>query len=266
MSQQSEARPDSQSRRQKLDGLVAIVTGAGGVGSEVARALAARGAAVQVWDLDGAAAGTCTNDLQAEFGADRASGVELDVRDASAVRAAAAAATERFGRIDLLAMCHGILRTARLLELTEQDWDDVVDTNAKGRFLVSQAVSREMIKAKNGGVIVDVGSFTGDRIAVGRLHYCAGNAVGEILNKAMAVDLGKHGIRVVTVSSGPIDTPLLGDRARDPERMARFLENIPLRRLGQPRDVAEAVAFIAGDDARYWTGNSLALDGGWMAG
>jgi NAD(P)-dependent dehydrogenase (short-subunit alcohol dehydrogenase family) len=249
-----------------LAGKVAVVTGAGGVGSGVAELLVARGADVIVWDRDAEALNECVKTIAAEYGTDRIRGYEVELRDAAAVRAAAKDAVSGGGRVDILALCHGILRTARILELTEDDWDEVVDTNAKGRFLASQAIAREMISAGNGGVIVDVGSFTGERVVPGRLHYCAANAVGENLVAAMAVDLGKYGIRVVSISSGPIDTPLLGERARDPQRMERFLENIPLRRLGQPSDIAEAVAFIASDDAKYWSGGSVAVDGGWMAG
>ena len=247
-----------------LSGRVAVVTGAGGVGSAVASTLAARGAEVSVWDIDQAAAQTCAQAIVDQGGSAHVEVV--DVRDQSGLDQAAKSVVAQLGGIDVLALCHGVLRTARLLELTEADWDEVVDTNTKGRFLASQVVTRQMIAGGRGGVIVDVGSFTGERIAVGRLHYCAGNAVGESLVRAMAVDLGKYGIRVMSISSGPIDTPLLGDRARDPERMARFLENIPLRRLGEPSDIAEAVAFMVSDDARYWTGGSLAVDGGWMAG
>jgi NAD(P)-dependent dehydrogenase (short-subunit alcohol dehydrogenase family) len=256
----------SESTEQRLAAKTAIVSGAGGVGSAVASMLAARGASVVVWDNDRSALDRCVSELAGRFGADRVSGRELDVREQSVVLEAAEDADQSHGGIDILAMCHGVLRTARLLELSEDDWDYVVDANAKGRFLVSQAVSRVMIARKQGGVIVDVGSFTGERPAPGRLHYCSANAVSEILMRAMSVDLGKYGIRVVSISSGPIDTPLLGERARDPERMAKFLEHIPLRRLGNPSDIAEAVAFIASDEARYWTGGSVALDGGWMAG
>jgi NAD(P)-dependent dehydrogenase (short-subunit alcohol dehydrogenase family) len=243
---------------------VALVTGAGGVGTAVATELAARGASVAVWDSDADAARQCVDSITATGG--QATSMVVDLRDRAAVEAATAAVAGWAGAIDVLALCHGVLRTARILDLTEADWDLVVGSNSKGRFLTAQSVARQMIAGKRGGVIIDVGSFTGERVVVGRLHYCAANAVGETLVRAMAVDLGKHGIRVVSVSSGPIDTPLLGERARDPERMERFLENIPLRRLGQPEDVAQAVAFIASDDARYWTGGSLALDGGWMAG
>jgi NAD(P)-dependent dehydrogenase (short-subunit alcohol dehydrogenase family) len=251
---------------QSLDGRVAVVTGVGGVGLGVGQLLLERGARVAFWDINPESLKSFVEPLRAGHGDDRVTAVEVDARDVAAVDVATTATLKWAGSIDVLALCHGVLRTARILELTEQDWDEVVDTNVKGRFLVSQAIVRTMVAAGRPGVIVDVGSFTGERIAVGRLHYCAGNAVMENLVKAMAVDLGKHGIRVVSISSGPIDTPLLGERARDPERMARFLDHIPLRRLGTPHDVAEAVAFVASDEARYWTGGSLALDGGWMAG
>jgi NAD(P)-dependent dehydrogenase (short-subunit alcohol dehydrogenase family) len=243
---------------------VAVVTGAGGVGASVALLLSSRGAKVSVWDIDKNAAEECVSAI-IEQGGDAFARV-VDVRDSEAVGKATAETVGWAGRIDMLALCHGVLKTARILELSEVDWDEVYGSNAKGRFLVAQAVAREMIKSGNGGVIVDVGSFVGERVVVGRLHYCASNAVGETLVRAMAVDLGKHGIRVVSVSSGPIDTPLLGNRAKDPERLERFLENIPLRRLGQPQDLAEAVGFIVSDDASYWTGGSVAVDGGWMAG
>jgi NAD(P)-dependent dehydrogenase (short-subunit alcohol dehydrogenase family) len=243
---------------------VALVTGAGGVGSAVASHLCAQGAHVAVVDIEPEAAQKCAQDMES------AGGVSLplvaDLRDADAVKRAVDETVEKLGSIQILALAHGILRTARILELTPEDWDLVIETNVKGRFLTAQAVARNMIAAGQGGVIVDVGSFTGERPTVGRLHYCSGNAVMDTLVKAMAVDLGKYGIRVVSISSGPIDTPLLGDRARDPARMARFLENIPLRRLGRPEDIAQAVAFLASDEARYWTGASVAVDGGWMAG
>ena len=247
-----------------LRGRVALVTGAGGVGTAVARKLAAQGAAVHVWDIDSDAASACAKQIVAEGG--RAYPATVDVRDRQAVQRAADEIVAQHDRLDVLVLSHGVLRTARILDLSEEDWDLVVDSNSKGRFLVAQVVAQHMKSKELGGVIVDVGSFTGDRVVVGRLHYCASNAVAEVLVKAMAVDLGKYGIRVVSINSGPIDTPLLGDRARDPERMARFLENIPLRRLGEPEDVSEAVSFIVSDEARYWTGGSLALDGGWMAG
>jgi len=251
----------------RLDGKTAVVTGAGGVGSAVGALLIRRGARVVFWDINSAAARACANSLNAEYGSDRACGLTVDVRERSAVQQATAKSAEwADGPLGILSMCHGILKTARLLDLTEQDWDEVVVTNSKGRFLAAQAVAQHMIASRSGGVIIDVGSFTGERIAVGRLHYCVSNAVGEALTRAMAVDLGKYGIRAVSVSSGPIDTPLLGDRARDPQRMARFLEHIPLGRLGMPSDVAELVAFVASSEAHDWTGGSIALDGGWMAG
>jgi 3-oxoacyl-[acyl-carrier protein] reductase len=247
-----------------LEGRVAVVTGAGGAGTAVAAKLAADGAAVAVIDIDEAAAQNCADLVKAAGG--EAVPIVADLRHSAEVNAAVATAQERLGPPRILALCHGVLKTARILKLSEDDWDAVFDANAKGRFLASQAVARQMIAAGNGGVIVDIGSFTGERITVGRLHYCAGNAVGEALVRAMAVDLGKYGIRVVSISSGPIRTALIGGRADDPARMARFLENIPLRRLAEPSDLAESVAFLASDDARYWTGGSVAVDGGWMAG
>jgi NAD(P)-dependent dehydrogenase (short-subunit alcohol dehydrogenase family) len=242
---------------------VALITGGGGgIGRVVARVLADDGVAVALLDIDEEAAAEAV----AELGAAKGLAVRGDVRIADEVRRAVDEVVTTLGRIDILVHSAGILKTARLLQLPEEDWDEVYDTNTKGRFLVSKAVAGHMIDRGGGGVMIDVGSITADRVAPGRLHYCVSSAASEALMQAMAVDLGRHGIRVVTISSGPVETQMLGGRADDPDRLARFIEQIPARRIGQPSDVASAVRFLASPDARYVTGSVLRLDGGWHAG
>lgn len=241
--------------------MVLVTGGGGGIGRAVAQHFAADGAAICVLDIDEDAAQETVVGLPVGAGI----AVQADVREKDQVEAGVRAAVDRFGGVDVLVHSAGVLKTARLLQLPESDWDEVFDTNAKGRFLVSQAVARDMIRHGRGGVIVDIGSITTDRVAPGRLHYCVSNATVDALMRAMAVDLGKHGIRVVTVSTGPVETRMLGGRADDPDRLARFTQMIPLGRIAQPEDVARAVRFLAGDSARYVTGSVMHLDGGWTA-
>lgn len=245
-----------------LIGNVLVVTGGGGaIGRTVARRLASHGAKVAILDTQD------SSDLVDEL---RSSGTEslglqVDVRDADQVDEAFIQVLEQLGPPDMVVTLAGVLRTARFMELTVEDWDDVFDTNVTGRFLVGQAAARSMRDRGVNGAIVNVGSFTGDRVAPGRLHYCASNGALDMLSRAMAIDLGPS-IRVNTVSSGPVETPMIGGRAQDPERLERFLRQIPLRRLGRPEDIADAVTFLLSPDASYMTGATLHLEGGWLAG
>jgi NAD(P)-dependent dehydrogenase (short-subunit alcohol dehydrogenase family) len=241
---------------------VTLVTGAGGgIGSAISTTLAEAGHRVVVADLDASAAKGVVAALT-ESGA-RALAVSMDVRQSASVESGFQQAIGEFGRIDNLVTSAGILRTARFQELTLTDWNDVIDTNVKGRFLASQAMARHLISRGSGGSIVHLSSFTATRIAPGRMHYTTSSACIDMLTLAMTIDLGKYGIRVNTVSTGPVDTPMLGWRAQDPARLEKFLERIPLHRLGQPEDVAAAVRFLLSDKATYIDGATLTLDGGW---
>jgi NAD(P)-dependent dehydrogenase (short-subunit alcohol dehydrogenase family) len=244
-------------------GSSAIVTGAaGGVGSAIVRRLAKEGVTVGGIDI---AEDELHKTVEAA-GLPPWCAVVGDIRERSAMETCIREFRDRAGSVDIVVHAAGILRTARVLEMTEEQWDEVFDTNVSGRFIVSQVAVSIMINDGTPGVVVDVGSFTGERVAPGRLHYCAGNAVSEVLCRAMAVDLGKYGIRVVNLRSGPTRTPMLAGRAEDPARLERFLENIPLRRLAEPEDIAEAVLFLADGNSGYITGTVLNIDGGWLAG
>jgi NAD(P)-dependent dehydrogenase (short-subunit alcohol dehydrogenase family) len=244
-------------------GRTAIVTGAAGaVGSAITRRLVKEG--MTVGGIDIAEAQLRETVEQAALPTWCA--LDGDIRDRRTMESHIRAFQEQAGCIDLVVHAVGILRTARLMDIAEEQWDEVFDTNVTGRFIVSQVAASTMIESGTGGVIVDVGSFTGERVSPGRIHYCVGNAVAETLCRAMAVDLGKYGIRVVNLRSGPIRTPMLAGRADDPERLARFLKNIPLGRLAEPEDIADAVLFLADEESGYITGSVLNIDGGWLAG
>lgn len=244
-------------------GRTAIVTGAaGGVGSTILRRLAREGIVVGAIDI----AEESLRQTVYEAGLPDWCALVGDIRVRSDMERAVEGFAEQAGGVDLVVHAAGILRTVRVLEMTDEQWDEVFETNVTGRFIVSQIAVDDMIRRAVKGVVVDVGSFTGERVSPGRLHYCAGNAVAEVLCKAMAVDLGKYGIRVVNLRSGPTRTPMLAGRADDPERLARFLEHIPLGRLAEPDDIADAVIFMADDESSYITGSVLDIDGGWLAG
>lgn len=242
---------------------VTLVTGAGGgIGVAVCRRLAEAGHAVAAADLDPEAAARAV--MAARGAGGEALAVEMDVRNSASVDKGFERTVTELGHVDNLVTSAGILRTARFHELALADWNDVLETNVKGRFLTSQAVARHLIGRRSGGSVVHISSITAARIAPGRMHYTTSSACIDMLTRAMTIDLGKYGIRVNTVSTGPVDTPMLGWRSRDEARLEKFLERIPLHRLGQPDDVAEAVRFLLSDEATYVDGATLTLDGGWM--
>jgi len=245
-------------------GQVAVVTGAAnGIGAACARLFAASGAAVALWDIDAAAAQAVAGEL-ATAGA-RARGFACNVARSGEVQAALAATIAAFGRIDLLVNNAGIFRAAEFLDVAEADWDAVIDVNLKGAFLVGQAVAREMAKT-GGGAIVNMSSVNGVTAIASIASYNASKGGIDQLTRVMALSLADRGIRVNAVAPGTIATELarravLGSA----EAAARIMSRTPLRRLGQPEEVAAVCAFLASDAASYMTGEIVYVDGGRLA-
>ena len=245
-------------------GKVAVVTGAAnGIGAACARLFAASGAAVALWDIDATAAQSLAAEL-ASAGA-RARGFACNVARSGEVAAALAAIVAGFGRIDVLVNNAGIFRGAEFLDVTEADWDAVIDVNLKGAFLVGQAVAREMVKT-GGGAIVNMSSVNGVTAIASIASYNASKGGVDQLTRAMALSLADRGIRVNAVAPGTIATELAQKAVLgSAEAAARIMSRTPLRRLGQPDEVAAVCAFLASDAASYMTGEIVYVDGGRLA-
>jgi len=244
-----------------LSGRVAVITGAAqGIGAACARRLAGDGAAVALWDVDDARLATLTAELQSAGG--RASAHHCDVSCKADVDSALAATLAAHGRVDALVNNAGIFKAADFLDVTEADWDAVLNVNLKGSFLVGQAVARVM-SASGGGAVVNMSSVNGSMAIPSIASYNASKGGIDQLTRVMALALADRGIRVNAVAPGTIATELaraavLGsDEARE-----RILSRTPLRRLGEPSEIADVVAFLLSDAASYMTGEIVYVDGG----
>lgn len=242
-----------------LSGTVAVVTGAGGgLGGGIARAFAAAGAAVVVHYRSSAEpAAAVVADIIA--GGGRALSAQCDVTDPDGCTGLMAAALEAFGRLDTVVANAGVQPVAELATMSVPQWREVVDTNLTGSFATVQAAASAIGK-QGGGAIILIGSIEGAQPAWSHAHYCASKAAVIHFARAAALEYGREGIRVNSVSPGLIWRDGLD---RDwPDGVARFQRAAPLGRLGQPADVGNACVFLASSMAEWITGQDLVVDGG----
>ena len=245
-------------------GRTAVVTGAGnGIGAACARLFVASGAKVALWDRDQAAAQRVADAI--DPGDRRARAMPCDVSRSADVASALAATLAAFGRIDILVNNAGIFHAADFLDIHEDDWDAVLDVNLKGAFLVGQAVAREMAKS-GGGAIVNMSSVNGVTAIPSIASYNASKGGIDQLTRAMALALADKGIRVNAVAPGTIATELAQKAVLgSDEAKARIMSRTPMRRLGDPSEIASVCAFLASDAASYMTGEVVYVDGGRLA-
>ncbi len=245
----------------RLKGKVAIVTGAGkGIGGGIARVFASEGAKVLVADVD-EQWGMKTVDTIIETGGE-ASYIKVDVSKKDDVERMARAAVERYGRIDILCNNAGIFTNmARIEEMTEGDWDKILTVNLKGTFLTVKACLPQMLRQKYGRILI-TSSTTGNRTAIiGLSHYAASKAGINGFIRNVAIELAEHNITVNGVEPGNILTEgMMEVVGQEYVRMNEAV--IPMGRLGEPEDIGYAMTFLASDEAKYITGQTIIVDGG----
>jgi 3-oxoacyl-[acyl-carrier protein] reductase len=245
----------------RFEGKVALVTGGGrGIGAATSELLAREGASVAVCDLDLEPA----NEVAGPLG-ERGLAVACDVGDRAQVEATVARTVERFGRLDVLVCCAGIIRDNLVHKMTDEDWDGVIDTHLKGSFLCAQAAQRVMVPQRSGKMLLlSSTSADGNR---GQINYSTAKAGLQGMTRTLAIELGPFGINVNAVAPGFIETRMTEATASrmglDFEEFKRLAaERTPLRRIGQPIEIANAIAFLCSDDASFVTGQVLYVKGG----
>jgi 3-oxoacyl-[acyl-carrier protein] reductase len=241
---------------QTLKGEIVLVTGASrGIGAAIADELAAQGATV---------IGTATSESGAQAIAERLAaqgghGRELNVTDAAAVEALIDSIGKEFGAVSILVNNAGITRDNLLMRMKEEDWQAILDTNLSSVYRTSKAVMRGMMKARKGRII-NIASVIGVTGNAGQANYAAAKAGIIAFSKSLAKEIGSRGVTVNVVAPGFIDTDMT--RAMPEEAKKGLIDQIALGRLGEPADIARAVAFLAGPSASYITGETLHVNGG----
>jgi 3-oxoacyl-[acyl-carrier protein] reductase len=242
-----------------LQGRVALVTGGSrGIGAAVAQALASAGAALAVCARNGEAAAATAAAIAGQGG--QAFGVAADVSRVPDAERIVAACVERFGRLDILVNNAGITRDGLVLRMKDEDWSDVLAVNLNGAFYCARAALRAILKQKQSGRIINVGSVVGSMGNPGQANYVASKAGLVGLTKALAKEVASRGVTVNAVAPGFIETDMtagLPDAVKDTYRA-----QIPLGRFGTAPEVAAVVAFLASDAAAYITGQVIHVNGG----
>ena len=234
-----------------LSGSVVIITGAaGGIGTGI----------VESFELAGASVVLHYNKTKPVIVGPNSIGVQFDLTDENSPNALIAAAMEKFGRIDALINNAAIQPHALFTEMTDSQWDEMIDVNVTASHRLTQSFATKAIQQKSMGSVVNISSIEGSQPAYGHGHYGVSKAAMLMHTKVAAQELGRHGIRVNAVSPGLISRP--GIETGWPEGVGRWLNRAPLGRMGTPRDVGDACVFLCSPLAGWITGNNLIVDGG----
>lgn len=248
----------------RLEGQVAFITGAGrGIGAATALRMAEEGARVALADIDTEGCQQVSTEI------DRLGSESLvlpcNVTDSAMVQDAMAQTANRFGRLDILVNNAGVVRDNMLFKMSEDEWETVINVHLKGAFLCSRAAQKYMVEQKYGRIVsLSSTSALGNR---GQANYSSAKAGLQGLTRTLAIELGQFGITVNAVAPGFIDTEMTRATARrqgiDPDqRIAEASKLIPVRRVGQPRDVANVICFLCSDEAGFVSGQIIYVAGG----
>lgn len=247
----------------RLINKVAVVTGGNsGIGKGISLRLAEEGSNVVIAARDEIAAEKVLKEIRKK--GRKCLFIKTDVSKKREVEAMIEATIRQFDGIDILVNNVGIVINKPFLDITEQIWDKVLDVNLKGCFLCSQAAAKAMVRRKKGGKIINIASVQGIQVWTRSFHapYEVSKAGIIMLTKQTAFELAPYKINVNAVGPGPTDTPILDHITKSSEKLSQLVKDIPLGRIGQPSDIAAAVAFLASEEANYITGVTLFVDGG----
>jgi glucose 1-dehydrogenase len=246
----------------RLKDKTAIVTGSSqGIGRGIAERFAREGANVVINYISNP---DMANDVRKgiETSGGRAITVQGDVSKINDINGLFDAAIKEFGQVDILVNNAGVERHAPFWEVTEKDYDFVMNVNAKGTFFCSQAMAKHLIETKRRGKIVNISSVHEDLPFPNFTAYCVSKGGVKMLTRNLGVELGQFGINVNNIAPGAIETPINKNLLNDPNKLNYLLGQIPLKRLGQPEDVAGLAVFLSSDEADYVTGSTFFVDGG----
>jgi NAD(P)-dependent dehydrogenase (short-subunit alcohol dehydrogenase family) len=248
----------------RLDGRSALVTGGTrGLGRVMAEALAEAGASVCITSRSMDAARTAAEEIAAASGA-RVEGIEAEVRTADGVTRLVDDAHRDFGRVDILVNNAGVNIRGSVGELSESDWDTVVDTNLKGIFLLSRAFGPTMCE-HGWGRVINLSSMLAAIGLPGRAPYAASKAGVVGLTRVLALEWAASGVTVNAICPGPFATEMNRQLLEDPEKYAAFVQKLPVGRWGELHEIKGIVVFLASNASSFMTGAALAIDGGWTA-
>jgi gluconate 5-dehydrogenase len=248
--------------RFNLKGKVAVVTGAArGLGAAIAEGLAEAGADLLVSDV------LETDEVEQRLSehTDGVLGMEVDVTDRSDVREMVEAARTELGGLDILVNNAGILRSAPAEDLSDADWDDVIDINLTGQYLCAQEAGKVMIEQESGSII-NVASVAGLQAFEGSASYNSSKGGVVMLTKTLAVEWGEQNVRVNAICPGSFETDMTDDLLEDESFQDMIRNRVPLQRVGNPEELVGTAVYLASDAASYTTGETITVDGGWTAG
>ena len=246
----------------RLEGKVAAVTGGNqGIGRAIVERFAAEGADVALcYRSNKTGADEVVAELQ-KMGR-KAAAIQADVGKVAECQRFISEAVAQLGRIDVLVNNAGLERRADFWDITEQDYDLVLDVNLKGPFFVSQSFVKHRMQAKAGGKIINISSVHEELPFPHFTSYCASKGGVKMMTRNLSIELAPLGITINSIAPGAIETPINKNLLNDPAKLKPLLENIPLNRLGKPEDVAGVAAFLASSDSDYMTGTTTFIDGG----
>ena len=248
----------------RLEGKVAAITGGNqGIGLGIAERLLQEGAAVSIcYHSDKTGTEKVVEDLRARTGGAKAIAIQADVSKLADGQRFITQTVSQFGELDILVNNAGVEKRANFWDVTEADYDFVLNVNLKGLFFMTQAVVRYLMQAKRPGKIINISSVHEELPFPHFSSYCVSKGGLKMFTRNLSIELAPFGIAINNIAPGAIETPINKNLLNDPVKLKSLLENIPLRRLGKPEDVASIAAFLASDESSYVTGTTFVVDGG----